>query len=412
MGAAGIAALSFFVLVVIASVFFLAPFPWKDQIALFLDGMLIIFIVLLLIPWKHHRYYPVERLGRADERDTPFSRFFSSAEQTDEYYLEHPGKRDHDAFLKTLPGLLSPKSRQYHPWYFASADAIESIMASLRERTRGVPSETGDQDDVSQLQDYIDNWAKKLGALDTGVCTLKPSHFYTIRGRSQYYGKPVDNHHSHAFAFLVEMDRDQVATAPQAPVVLESYRQYLKAGVMAILVAKFLRKHGWEATAHIDGNYDIICPTVARDAGLGEIGRMGILISRKTGPRCRIGVVTTNAPLKPALVKQDRNILYFCEQCKKCVDCCPTRAIPAAGYQPYGRDTGWKIDHDRCFEFWCREGTDCGRCMAVCPFSHDKSWIHRLTRQWISHSMPFAWLAVRMDDLFYGKRPKGKRLKR
>ncbi|MBC8457864.1 MAG: hypothetical protein H8D67_07705 [Deltaproteobacteria bacterium] len=70
--------------------------------------------------------------------------------------------------------------------------------------------------------------------------------------------------HSHAIAFLVEMEKNFTDTAPQAPVIMESYRQYLGAGLIALQVAAFLRTLGWEARAHIDANYEVICPLVAR----------------------------------------------------------------------------------------------------------------------------------------------------
>ena len=49
------------------------------------------------------------------------------------------------------------------------------------------------------------------------------------------------------------------------------------------------------ARAHIDGNYQVIAPLVARDAGLGTIGRMGLLMTPELGPRVRLAVVTTRA---------------------------------------------------------------------------------------------------------------------
>lgn len=60
-------------------------------------------------------------------------------------------------------------------------------------------------------------------------------------------------------------------------------------------MSAFLNKPGFNSRAHIDGDYELICPLVARDAGLGEIGRMGLLMTPRLGPRVRIAVVTTEA---------------------------------------------------------------------------------------------------------------------
>jgi hypothetical protein len=52
-------------------------------------------------------------------------------------------------------------------------------------------------------------------------------------------------------------------------------------------------------------------------------------------------------------------------------------------------------------------GTDCGFCMAACPFSHQDNAIHNAVRR-LARAMPglapaFVWA----DDLFYGCRWKG-----
>ena len=75
------------------------------------------------------------------------------------------------------------------------------------------------------------------------------------------------------------MDKQALDHAPHGPVVMESAQQYLSAAAIAVQAAAFIRRLGWPAEAHIDGNYQVICPLVARDAGLGEIGRMGLLMT-------------------------------------------------------------------------------------------------------------------------------------
>ncbi len=78
-----------------------------------------------------------------------------------------------------------------------------------------------------------------------------------------------------------------MSAAPAAPTVMESAHKYLISGAIAIQIAHFIRELGYDAMAHIDANYELICPLVARDAGLGEIGRMGLLITPKHGTRVR-----------------------------------------------------------------------------------------------------------------------------
>ena len=66
----------------------------------------------------------------------------------------------------------------------------------------------------------------------------------------------------------------------------------------------------------------------------------------------------------------------------------------------------WKIDAESCYTYWCQAGTDCGRCIIVCPFAHPDNWFHRLVRFGIRNSYIFRRLAVTLDDLFYGRKPR------
>jgi hypothetical protein len=65
----------------------------------------------------------------------------------------------------------------------------------------------------------------------------------------------------------------------------------------------------------------------------------------------------------------------------------------------------WRIDSDTCFRYWNRVGTDCARCMAVCPYAHPDNWAHNLVRRGIQRSGFFRRLALWLDDLFYGHSP-------
>ena len=63
-------------------------------------------------------------------------------------------------------------------------------------------------------------------------------------------------------------------------------------------------------------------------AGLGEYGRLGLLITKEFGPRVRLGKIFTNLPLAP-----DRPIRFgvkeFCDTCRRCSEGCPVNAIPS-----------------------------------------------------------------------------------
>src|SRR5512146_302083 len=61
----------------------------------------------------------------------------------------------------------------------------------------------------------------------------------------------------------------------------------------------------------------------ATSAGLGWIGKNGLLISPSYGPRLSLGTVLTDAPLEP-----DRPIESSrCGKCLLCIEYCPSKAI-------------------------------------------------------------------------------------
>ncbi len=240
---------------------------------------------------------------------------------------------------------------------------------------------------------------------------MQPYHYYSHIGRGTgTYGEPISVDHSFGIAFTVEMDFDMVGASPCPPVVMESGRQYVEAARIAVQLAAVIRDLGYPARAHIDGNYRVIAPLVGRDAGLGEIGRMGILMTPREGPRVRIGVVTTSLELISDDYQPDMALIDFCTICKKCAENCPSRSIP---FNNRGQNNGalrWQIDSDTCFLYWNVIGTDCARCMAVCPFSHPDSFSHNLVRSGISRSGSFRRVALRLDDIFYGKKPAARKV--
>ncbi len=241
--------------------------------------------------------------------------------------------------------------------------------------------------------------------LGCGITELKDYHLYTTGGRAERYGGEIENSHKYAIAFTVEMDKTMIHSAPTGSIVMESAQQYLDSGTVAIQVAQFIRNLGYPARAHIDGNYQVICPLVARDAGLGEIGRMGLLMTPKLGPRVRISVVTTDIPLLIDDRELDYSVTDFCKMCKKCAVACPSRAISFEDKKEIDGVKRWQINSEACFNLWCTLGTDCGKCVAVCPYSHPDNLLHNFIRFGIKNSKVFRKFAVVMDDAIYGKKP-------
>lgn len=359
-------------------------------------------------------------IGRVDiEVDTPKVRFdermimFARARlqpgspEYQTYYTLHPDHEAEDNLTRSQPGLLSLQSKFADRFQFASVEGSFFLTGSLREAVDGPVQDAKHQISAEKMTVYLKDLARFYGAADVGVTALQTYHVYSHIGRGTgTYGAPVPIEHMYAIAFTSEMAFDMVGSSPFPPTSMETGKQYVESARVAVQLAAAIRTLGYPARAHIDGNYRVIAPLVARDAGLGEIGRMTILMTPHQGPRVRLGVVTTDLPLVPDKRQPDQAIIDFCTFCEKCAHACPSGSIPLGPRQKTEGALRWKLNPDTCFRYWNVVGTDCARCMAVCPFSHPDTFSHNLIRWGIARSGAFRRAALWMDDLFYGRKPK------
>jgi ferredoxin len=409
------AATSFILLGIITPLPFLftgiIEFHNSALVSIILMSLLAMILLVYVLPVKvGGKIVDVFPKGRIDERNTMFSRneLQKDSENYKEYYSNNPDKLLVDEKFRSNPGLLTEGSSNYDRVMFSSADASFFAVDAFKSKVDGKVSSNRAMYDSEKISKYIKNWAKKLGAIDVGITELKDYHKYSYRGRNGNYGNKVELSHKFAIAFTVEMDYEALKTGPHAPAVMESAQQYLAAGAIAIQLAEFIRQLGYPAKAHIDGNYEVVCPLVAKDAGLGEIGRMGLLMTPKLGPRVRIAVVTTDIPLVVDKRKFDPTITDFCNNCKKCADVCPSNAISFDNRKNIDGVNRWQINQEACFNFWTITGTDCGKCVSTCPYSHPDNFLHNIIRFGIGNSAIFSRLALSLDNVIYGNKPLSK----
>lgn len=348
---------------------------------------------------------------QVDEREIIFARarLIPDSPEYEIYYQLHPEHQEQDDASRKKPGLLSPQASYTEPLHSAAAGASFYLTDALREAVDGPVAEQKNDYSPEILTRTVKQLTKYYGALDCGITILKSAHIYSHIGRgSGKYGAPVELKHKFAIAFVVEMDYQMIGSAPYPPVTMESGRQYVELARVAVQLAAAIRSLGFPARAHIDGNYRVIAPLVARDAGLGEIGRMGLLITPHQGPRVRVGVVTTDMPLIADNYQANVSLIDFCNICQKCADNCPSQSIPHGDREVNNGVVRWKISPESCYHYWTIIGTDCGRCLAVCPYSHPDNWAHNIVRWGISKSGTFRRAALVLDDFLYGKTPGSK----
>lgn len=106
----------------------------------------------------------------------------------------------------------------------------------------------------------------------------------------------------------------------------------------------------------------------ATSAGIGWVGKNGLLISPEYGPRLSLVTVLTNAPLSAGAPIE----FSMCGGCSLCVDFCPSNAITGrewSRYEPYVE----LVNKDNCASHKKKSvklkgKPNCGMCINICPY--------------------------------------------
>ena len=220
---------------------------------------------------------------------------------------------------------------------------------------------TGDQDptveptggDVSQ---DIKDKAKDLGFLEVGITYY--DYRYTYQSKKDYVKFP------HVICLAYEQDFEPTQTIPSIDAEIVHSSTYRTEGAAALELAAYINSIGYHA--QIQSPTDNTGPYIPMfvEAGLGQLGACGYLLTPSEGSRCRLIMITTDANVsydKPV----DYGIHAFCQVCQVCVNRCPGRALM--------RDKIWwrgleknKLYFKRCRPVMARY-LGCGICMKVCP---------------------------------------------
>ena len=354
----------------------------------------LMFTLSFLVPFSNKKTLFSISDTRHDERDITFARHRLKPGSTDytSYYERHPEKEENDKRNRALPGLCTEKSKFFNRLNAAATGASFFLLSNLRNAVDGPVSETK-HSSPEAVTSFLRSLLKQYGACCFGTARINSKHYYSHVGRGEgQYGSEIHAVHGYAIVIGSEMKPDFTGTAPLSPEVVEVGRRYVDSAVRAIEVAAIVRSMGYSAKAHIDGNYKVVVPLVANEAKLGGFGWSNLFLTKKYGPRVRYSVVTTDMEI-PVLEDESLDFLQFCNICRKCATNCPSRSI-----NPEKPD---KINADRCYMYWNSVGTDCGRCIAVCPMGHPWGPLKSLALR----SVPGARLLKILDDVFYGRKP-------
>lgn len=363
--------------------------------------------------------YIVGPIARFDQKNEMFKRCrwepqFQAMREED-YGFHYPknknGYRHEDLALKAAA------------WYieraFAQGNVIHnSGMYSWEEKPEGewrIPSDLKlEITDPAQISQHIKKVAMFFGASQVGICELDRKWIYSHsfnRDTQEHKELEVPEIYRYAIVLIFEMDYELAQMSPTWLASGTEGKAYSTMPVTTAMLAQFIRCLGYQAIP--SGNDTALSIPLAIDAGLGELGRNGLLITPEYGPRVRIGKVLTDLPLV-ADEPIEFGVINFCRKCKKCAKYCPSQAIlrgerttePNNICNASG-ELKWPINAERCFSFWASNNGSCMNCIRVCPFNKPAGWFHQGIR-WLVRKAP--WLdtfLVTLDGWFgYGKQGK------
>ena len=207
------------------------------------------------------------------------------------------------------------------------------------------------------LSDAIKEKARELGFIEVGITYF--DHRYTFSSKKEH-----TTYYPNIICLAYEQDFEPTQTIPSVDAEIVHSSTYRTEGAAALELGNFIRSHGYHA--QVTGSGDSPGPYIPMfvEAGLGQLGACGYLLTPHVGNRCRLVSVTTDAN-----VTHDKPIDYgmhaFCQVCQVCVNRCPGRALM--------RDKIWwrgleknKLYFKRCRPVMARY-LGCGICMKTCP---------------------------------------------
>ncbi len=278
-----------------------------------------------------------------------------------------------------------------------------------------------------EITTYIKQATLFFGASTVGIAETNEKWFYSHVGRTKEQAKPIvfkdvdlpvkndetpeiviPRKLNRVIVFTIEMDYDAFRAGGVNKVNGAAAGQgYSKMAFVAGTLADYIRRLGYQAIPM--GNDTGLSIPMAIEAGLGEQGRMGLLVTPKYGPRVRLAKVLTDMPLLT-----DTPILFgvkeFCEVCGLCAKYCPSGSIPTPEEMPtHSWDAPeinnmkyvkkWQVVQRTCHIFWNASGVGCGNCLAVCPFNKPTGWLHDATRVLIgARSGPIDRIMASLDE--------------
>jgi ferredoxin len=210
--------------------------------------------------------------------------------------------------------------------------------------------------DPETLSSEVKRIGRRVGISAVGITAYDPRYQFV-----EYAELEAGNHT--VIVCILEENYGAQQTAPSIRSDRATFSCYVELAKREVAIAKHLHRRGYRAYMH-DMDLQAVAIPYAVAAGLGQLGLNGQLLTPAAGSRCRIMLISTDAPLahdSPV----DFGIPAICDRCRACVRRCPGKALSAR--RAYYRGV-WKakLNSARCLPILANNN-DCDICTTVCP---------------------------------------------
>lgn len=279
--------------------------------------------------WRDH-----EAAQEAYEKD-PLRSLFSRFPQAGVFIF----RKFWHSFLPTAPRLMRASRGRL---------ALNEQAKSLQEPASAV-------EDPVALTEMVRRRAAELGMSAIGVAQYDPKY--------EFLEQDPDVPRDRVIICVLEQNYEATQTAPSnhsEKAALTGYEELIS---LATDLGNTLVESGYRVqVGGPEGNLILIHYGV--EAGLGQLGVNGQLLTPFAGSRCRLISVHTNAPLVLD-APRDYGIHAICDECQVCVARCPVGAIPKVRKWHRGVLKA-KLNTKRCLPI-VAQVDGCAICMKVCP---------------------------------------------
>ena len=385
---------------------------------------------LTLDQWENE--YIAGQVDRFDQKNTMSSRKNTDPEMKRQLanlsapveFKDEPGFTQRDYALRWSPRayhsiVAELNASKPHPSHLSNAitTLITESNQALAYPYRPPDDAKVDADDSQVATRNLKNAALFFGADLVGVCALDPrwvySHISRKKGDGSYEHLPqqIEDRFQYAVVLGFEADYRMIRYAKTLIAGAAHDMASTRMVVASALLARFIRNLGYDA---IDCNIDDVVITVplAMQAGLGQLGRNGLLIAPRYGPRVRLSAVLTDLPLV-ANTPVDFGVTEFCTACKKCAQMCPSGSIPRSERTTTPNNISnasgqlkWPQNGETCLKRAARDRYPCSTCISVCPYNKPDTRFHRTVRWFTDHARWADPFYIKMDNLFRYGTPK------